>query len=125
MERCARGMVHGMTRVMSDITKLWRSGESDNRTFHRAEAEVSAKFIFRGQPRACHVVNITPGGACIVPDDMTGILEGSSGELDLSGYGLIPARVCYVVSRGIGLDFSRNPKELDGLAMWLGPPPSS
>ena len=119
-------MVHGTTRVMLSITKLWRSGESEaNRTFHRAEVEVSAKFIFRGQSRACDVVNITPGGACIMPDDMTGIVEGSSGEFDLSGYGLIPARVCYVVSRGIGLDFSLNPKEPDALAKWLGPPPPS
>ena len=53
MERWAHGMVHGTIRVMLNITKLWRSGESEaNRTFHRAEVEVSAKFIFRGQSRA-------------------------------------------------------------------------
>ncbi len=67
------------------MTIHWRSNESGKRTFRRAEVEVSAKFIFRGLPRDWHVANITPGGACMVPDDMAGILEGSTGALDLSG----------------------------------------
>ena len=117
------GIGHGTIRVMSNMTKLWRSTESDKRTFRRAELEVSAKFIFKGQPRDCHVANITPGGACIVPDDMAGILEGSSGALDLSGYGLVPARSAtpsVAVSVSISRAAQRNSKPWQ---RGLGPPP--
>ena len=110
---------------MVSILDRWRSRDGRGRKFRRIDLPVAAELIVYGQRCPCRIVNITPGGACVDTVDRIRLAEGGRVEFDLQDYGRLPARICYVVSRGIGLEFMIDRKALEALAAWLGPPPAS
>ena len=110
---------------MASILDRWRPRDGSRRKFRRVELPVAADLIVHGQRCPCTIVNITPGGACVQIGDRIKLAEGGRGDFEMRDYGRIPARICYVVSRGIGLEFMIDRKALEALAAWLGPPPAS
>ena len=106
---------------MVGTLERWRDRGEQGRNFRRTEMALSAALLVYGQRHDCEVINISPGGACIRIDDGPNLAEGGTGQFELRDYGQIPARVCYVVSGGIGLEFTIDGRGHEALASWLEP----
>ncbi len=107
---------------MTRFLDRWRLPKGSKRRYRRAGATLSGAYVAGGQRQCGEVVNISPGGVCLAVENADGLHEGGDGVFELTDFGGgVPARICYVVSSGVGLEFRVDDRLREALAAWLEP----
>ncbi len=104
---------------MAGILDRWRTPEGSKRRYRRVGTSLVGAFVAGGQRHSGKVLNISPGGVCLAAENPAGLHEGGEGIFELTDFGEFPARICYVVSGGIGLDFRLDDRRREAFAEWL------
>ena len=76
-----------------DVLALWRDESFARRRYKRWSAHQAGQVGLAGQRYRCLVRDISPGGACIVLDDIAAVRPDSYIVLTLEGFGTVPAEV--------------------------------
>lgn len=97
----------------------WRSNGRSRRNFRRWDVYVEATFHTTKRSFACILHDISPVGAQIEVLGRTRVKPGSKTQLELAGYGRLPARVRRVTGSTLGLEFAHDDAHAAGLARYL------
>ncbi len=98
------GAVNDMTRQL--VTVLRQSPEADRRRHDRWPVELRGSMRVASASVSVRTIDISLGGALVVPDRDAGVVVGARADLDLGGLGQIPATVVGKSPLGLHLRFA-------------------
>ena len=104
------GAVNDMTRQL--VTVLRQSPEADRRRHDRWPAEMRGDMRVASSSVSIRTIDISQGGALVVPERDAGVVIGARADLEVAGLGHLPATVVGKSPLGLHLRFEIETDEI-------------
>ena len=90
---------------------------TDRRGTARQDIDFESRVTVAGEPTACHVLDISSGGAAVY--STLPLPEGAEGVLETPNLGKLPFRVVRELIEGFAVTFELPPEERDNITLRL------
>ena len=108
-----------MLKRLKSLLTLWDRDTPSRREHRRWSVELSALAEIGGKTHYCTITEISPSGARLLLLQEIPVTVGAIIAVEIEGYGVVPARVCYVNTGTLRVLFLHGDGGEEALAHWL------